>query len=246
MKERGIIFNPEMVRATLEDRKLQTRRVLKPQPKYATVIDMEKKGGVYVAVPYHRGPNMVWNEEPIIKCPYGEVGDRLYLREKHKFIGFTPDDGEVCIQYSDLSTYWKTCSGEFVEEKYDDEWVSMSENYEEAGVEIIDDLYSFSGNETDFPTPWRPSIFMHRWASRITLEITNIRVERVQDISEEDCKKEGVELYNNYDGTKGGWEAPDTYKKGFKLLWDLIHPELLWWKFNPWIWCIEFKRVKEK
>ena len=95
---------------------------------------------------------------------------------------------------------------------------------------------------------WKPSIFMPRWASRITLEITNVRVERLQDISEEDAKREGVE--SNFDEgvvyygplNKGHADA----RIAFSWLWDSINAKRGYsWESNPWVWVVEFKRIKE-
>lgn len=93
-----------------------------------------------------------------------------------------------------------------------------------------------------FRPSWNPSIFMPRWASRITLEVTGVRAERVQDITEEDAKAEGVILH-------GGWNANDTeyainYRGGFSRLWDSINAKRGYgWDKNPWVWVIEFKRL---
>jgi len=82
---------------------------------------------------------------------------------------------------------------------------------------------------------WRPSIFMPRHASRLTLEITGVRVERVQDISEDDAKAEGVEPFAPDDG---------RYRIGYAELWDSINAKRgFGWEVNPWAWVLEFKRV---
>lgn len=95
---------------------------------------------------------------------------------------------------------------------------------------------------------WRPSIHMPRWASRITLEIVNIRVERLREITEEDAEKEGANSEFECDVTTfcGGGKIPEsTYKLGFKHLWDSINDKTYPWSSNPWVWVIEFKRIKE-
>jgi hypothetical protein len=98
--------------------------------------------------------------------------------------------------------------------------------------------FKANGNTLPGINKWRPSIFMPRWASRITLEIVNIRVERVQDISEEDAKAEGTKgLYDD-------WAGPGklTYRKPYKALWDSINSKRGYgWDVNPWVWVIEFK-----
>lgn len=97
-----------------------------------------------------------------------------------------------------------------------------------------------------FSDKWRPSIFMPRWASRITLEITNVRVERLGEITEEDAGKEGANSEFECDVATfcGGGKIPEsTYKLGFKHLWDSINDKTYPWSSNPWVWVIEFKRV---
>ncbi|WP_025856114.1 hypothetical protein [Pseudomonas sp. CHM02] len=93
---------------------------------------------------------------------------------------------------------------------------------------------------------WRPSIHMPRWASRILLEITDVRVERLQDISEEQAKAEGVRLYTDHAELGDWWhvEGIETYsadpRKSFELLWSSVGGD---WQANPWVWVVEFKRV---
>jgi hypothetical protein len=90
----------------------------------------------------------------------------------------------------------------------------------------------------EIPCHWKPSIFMPRWASRITLEITNIRVERLQEITEEDAKAEGIE--NPFFASDRYWP---TFKDRFETLWDSINGKTYPWSSNPWVWVIEFKKV---
>lgn len=187
MKERPIIFNTDMVRAILEGRKTQTRRMVKPQGAILT-DDMARSFGV-------RPP--LNQNSPVIQCPYGQPGDRLWVRETF---------AEAIGDYAYRADY----SAEILSEKRN------------KGL-------------------WKPSIHMPRWASRITLEIKNVNVERLHDISEDDAKKEGVELYNNYDRTFGGHSAPTDYKTGFVRLWQSIYG-LESWDSNPWVWAIKFER----
>lgn len=180
MSERPILFQGEMVRAILDDRKTMTRRVIKPQPKYGdnppTKITNMMPGFVDGVGISH-------------KSPYGDVGDKLWVREtwhQHE------KDSDVCYRATEI------CIG-------------------------------FA--------PWRPSIFMPRWASRITLEITSIRVERIQDITEADAIAEGIKY--NPDGNAA------YHRWTFSNLWDSINAKRGYgWDINPWCWVIEFKRVQ--
>lgn len=96
-----------------------------------------------------------------------------------------------------------------------------------------------------FSDKWRPSIFMPRWASRITLEITNVRVERLQEITEEDAIKEGIELKILKIWRPPDEEIPYTRRDHFEALWDSIKGKTHPWSSDPWVWVIEFKRIKE-
>ena len=184
MKERPILFSTEMVKAILEGRKTQTRRVLRDTT--------EHRGEQYNPAYIER-----WkNDEGWAKiCPYGKVGDRLWVRE----------------------TFCDDCIQDPVPHR-----VCYKANRENQPA-------------SDFCTKWKPSIFMPRWASRITLEITNIRVERVQDIGVKDALAEGVK----YDVSVRGGDPVSRYQD----LWDSINGEKYPWSSNPWVWVIEFKRI---
>lgn len=111
------------------------------------------------------------------------------------------------------------------------------------------DGYPYEPLAPDEKITWKPSIFMPRWASRITLEITNVRVEWLNDISEEDAKNEGIEqiggLWKNYlpEGVLG-WTAIDDPRASFRTLWESINGPGSW-DANPWVWVVEFKRIEE-
>jgi hypothetical protein len=109
----------------------------------------------------------------------------------------------------------------------------------ELNPEPCDAWYKATSNGPPPPFKWRPSIHMPRWASRITLRITDIRVERLQDISEDDAKAEGVGYKNPgyLPGTKGNWIG------SFAYLWNKINGAGAW-ESNPWVWVISFERVK--
>ncbi len=146
----------------------------------------------------------------LVKCPYGQVGDRLWVREAHTWVTLGEKDP------------WKDraiADGSFRRDK-NGEPVTMI--YKADGVEI--------------PASWTPSIHMFRWASRITLEITEVRVERVQEITEEDCKKEGIEEDRN------GIDIEPSIL--FHMLWDSLNAKRGYgWAVNPWVWVISFRRL---
>ncbi|HII0027844.1 TPA: hypothetical protein ACYX6F_001178 [Klebsiella pneumoniae] len=236
MKERGMIFNSEMVRAILDGRKTQTRRIMEPQP----ANDIERC--------IFPNPEVIgWKSSRRHKhgsttahfCHYGKPGDRIWVREtwgvvSHSFsddglmIDWVPDRPATAIHempfgngyYSGYAIY--AADGDFT-------WGD-------------DDGYE------DGRSCWKPSIHMPRAASRIVLEITDVRVEQLNAISEKDATAEGVppagSLLPDYPGTfltpKGDFA---TAKVAFQRLWESIYGEESW-KANGWVWVIEFKRVE--
>ncbi|MEA5432595.1 hypothetical protein VBS76_14880 [Klebsiella variicola] len=219
MKERGMIFNGEMVRAILDGRKTQTRRIMKPQPEpcprgghwwpsnvFKTMLHVEDemqngKGG--------------WGGLVGDACPFGDVGDRIWVRETW---------AEAGASAPDLKLY---------RANYPEHVPSIYENVPPA-EEIR----------------WTPSIHMPRTASRIQLEITDVRVERLNAISEEDAEAEGIDMEALYDSqdcydciADHNITGRPTVTGAFKYLWESIYGEE-GWKSNPWVWVIEFKLVE--
>ncbi|HBO5502800.1 hypothetical protein OD762_22655 [Pseudomonas aeruginosa] len=203
MKERPILFSRPMVRAILEGRKTVTRRVMKPQPDFlGSMVDPNTPFKTLDAGLHAR-----------ITCPYGEPGDRLWVRE-----AWAADAQVDAIAPRDLS------QGEPI-------WYPADFSVRQTGCSMIS-----KGRG-------RPSIHMPRWASRILLEITAVRIERLQDISEKQALAEGVELEGEgvcWAGAAG--TASDSPVESFRLLWELINGAGSW-NANPWVWGVEFKRV---
>ncbi|EEQ3776111.1 TPA: hypothetical protein OGS62_003981 [Escherichia coli] len=188
MKERGMIFNDEMVRAILGGNKTQTRRIVE-----------EKFYGRAVAA------------ELLAKhCPYGQPGDRIWVRETYRVHGKATDVATLVYRASVRN--------------------SWTEQTHRVPVEVCNKPVS---------EKWTPSIHMPRWASRILLEITDVRVERLRDMSEADAKAEGASpaMYKI--------TPPEAvYRVGFGDIWRSIYGQDNWLS-NPWVWVIEFKRVQE-
>ncbi len=189
MKARPVLMSAPMVRALLDGRKAQTRRVVKGEALRWLDTDF---GAGFVAMPENR------------LCPYGVPGDLLWVRETWKphslYAGMKPSE------MPQAQVFYRA-----------------------------DDGYAPSN------TPWNPSLFMPRWASRLTLEITEVRVERLQEISEADAIAEGLE-----------WIAPGTWSVAPRLgivgddpgqvyseLWDRINGPASW-DANPWVWALTF------
>ncbi|WP_232553779.1 hypothetical protein [Klebsiella pneumoniae] len=211
MKERGMIFNAEMVRAILDGRKTQTRRPIKwKQTRFTEIGERED------------GSKWPWSEDAEHACdfwhpcPFGAVGDRIWVRETFCTVDDTQYGGGKWVDYRATPKF---------EASHPAGW-DCAPNDAEA-------------------LKWRPSIHMPRWASRILLEITDVRVERLNAISQEDAQAEGMELTGwrpTYSDPDSGGEVLTPYDN-FAQLWESIYGEESW-KANPWVWVIEFKRVE--
>ena len=207
MKERPILFSGAMVRALLDGSKTQTRRVLKPAPQMVTHNTITTWDGTPAAL-QHQLDRMGKG------CPYGQPGDRLWVREAFDFLpSGGPDQPQACE-----IVYWATGSTESRTAPSD--YNPMIYGHQKV----------------------RPSIHMPRWASRITLEITEVRVERLQDISEADALAEGIVRQPD-----GGYGLADTThyhftdpRQSYFGLWEAINGDGSV-EANPWVWVVEFK-----
>lgn len=211
MKERPILFSAPMVRAILDGSKTQTRRIMKAP------WDMFDGKPIYRC-----GPDGGFFKASAVP-PYGHQGDRLWVRETWRYTASSLDEARAITE--DIAsgsavdwraTYIETCMKEL---GFTHEEAEMADNFE----------------------TWRPSIHMPRWASRILLEVTGVRVERLQDISEEDAWNEGVQ---DWMGKETPWKdrlAPVSVH-AYAALWEQINGAGSW-DANPWVWVIEFKRV---
>ncbi|RYM55611.1 hypothetical protein [Serratia proteamaculans] len=220
MKECPVIFNGEMVRAILDGRKTQTRRIMKVQPespgfglRFITESLNSRDAGKY----FWSQSDACGINKPRSKpfaCQFGQVGDRLWVRET--FAAFDAD--------------WKH-PGKPHDLK-DGPWPNVV--YPASVAKIPDGTC-------------RPSIHMPRWASRILLEITAVRVERLNDISEEDARAEGISdggCLNCGEPEPCGCANPQPdATDAFAYLWQSIYG-VENWLTNPWVWVIEFKRVE--
>ncbi|HHS9688992.1 TPA: hypothetical protein ACTW9H_004800 [Raoultella ornithinolytica] len=237
MKERGMIFNGEMVRAILDGLKTQTRRVVS-NVDYDNCIPLQKrtktKDGIYTHV----------IDAPIYElCPFGKVGDLLWVRETWSDVNL---EGIPAVAYrADGDVYSPMDDESFLDE-------DGAFNYDDPRVTKYHFAAWYSDLIEGIEGDWRPSIHMPRWASRILLEITNVRVERLNAISEEDAMREGIdtdrlaESQDNYDCIADhNMTGRPTAKGYFSDIWQSIYGEESW-QANPWVWVIEFKRVEER
>lgn len=206
--ERGMIFNAEMVRAILDGRKTQTRRPIKWKQTRFTEIGEREDGSKWPWSEDAEHAFDFWHP-----CPFGSVGDRIWVRETFQGPLF---DFDLMDSYCKDSTPFE--KSEFCVYKADG--VPAPEFYD-----ADDELHCC----------WRPSIHMPRWASRILLEITDVRVERLKSISDRDPLREGCSAADMKSG--------DCVADVFARLWASIYGSDSW-NANPWVWVIEFKRVE--
>jgi hypothetical protein len=237
VKERPILFTGDMVRAILDGRKSQTRRVIMPQPTYRENAGFCLKGQCYGLgfSPKETQLNFIR-----ICCPYVQ-GDRLWVREtwwhpEPYSYGSTPSGEELkCPRM--VSRHAP------VHYAADGEPPNIPNTHYPRGLR--NGAYSA-------PDPWaiwtkRPSIHMPRWASRILLEITEVRVERVQEIDAMECMYEGIEISQVDDAGPfpvGPTEASGWYRTEYRKLWDSLNGKKYPWQSNPWVWTISFERLE--
>ena len=227
LKETGLPLKAPMVRAILEGRKTQTRRIAKP-------VRHPDLGNVYSpgALVLEHEPQHVINRA----CPCGQPGDRIYVRE--------------------------TWQGPLMSSKeWEDHYFSEAEELPSKFHTTAYCQYAADGGpppefttmDDELVARWKPSIHMPKWAARIWLEVTGVRVERLQDISESDCLAEGIVPWYSGDhtvymlgpgdtsgafGRAGSWEPKRTPKEAFRTLWESTGGD---WAANPWVWVVDFK-----
>ena len=212
MTERPILFSGPMVRAILDGRKTQTRRVVTPAPP-------QRVAGIYRPFPAEPNNWQGYGRDSLIhwygKCRQGVPGDRLWVKETYRLEqgAGKPSQAEGYLVH-----------------------------YEADGA---------PNPEHEWGVQARPSIHMPRWACRLLLEITDVRVERLQDCSEADARAEGVFPAAVYGGEVKSWLPAedrrerfyDTAVEAYAALWDAINGPGAW-AANPWVWAISFRRIQ--
>lgn len=227
-----------MVRALLDGSKTQTRRVMKPQPE-ATPSDYPGPAGHWWPSKAHQSMLHIENEMQKWTglaghaCPYGQPGDRLWVRETWQYYGWS-DEGEPQIRFSADNATTRPSVPIEKAGQVESAWIDLSSSAN----------YNIDNHARD--RRWRPSIHMPRWSSRILLEITGVRVERLQAITEADARAEGI--------TDGGCtncgnpepcgcaDPAPSARDAFCHLWGKINGAGSW-DANPWVWVVAFKRV---
>ncbi|WP_315132902.1 hypothetical protein [Achromobacter marplatensis] len=212
MRERPILFSAPMVRALLAGTKTQTRRIAKPvrHPDLGNLYDAG-------ALVLEREPQHVIDRA----CPYGQPGDRLWVREAFRFAAsldrLSPNDvGEKALD-AGYSTPWAP--------------TQFEADGRRAG--------SWHGFDTPptvtTPGKLRPGIHMPRWACRLVLEVTGVRLERLNEISDDDIASEGIQEWID-----GGVDHDGYPRDAFRSLWESINGAGSW-QANPWVWVVEFR-----
>ncbi|HDR9100015.1 TPA: hypothetical protein QDB15_001147 [Burkholderia vietnamiensis] len=230
MKERPILFSGPMVRAILEGSKTQTRRIVKPTGAHHIFQFRGREEARGTDEPtgewaWCRAERVISEH---IRCPYGKPGDRLWVREAFRltsdFDGDSPTRvGERCLD-AGYRAPWAPVRYEVDGAERDWRWVGTPPGHEVTAGRA------------------RASMHMPRWASRITLEITDVRAERLQAISWDDAIAEGIKdprraavRIDPIDGTVAQ----------FRQLWDSLNAARgHGWDANPWVWAIEFRRIE--
>lgn len=214
-RERPIIFSAPMVRAILEGRKTQTRRVVKPQP---FVCEPDANGNVYACWSDKPWPRVKPTMDELLldmrhRCPYGAPGDVLWVREAWCWFPSNAPDG------MGENVYYRA--------NPNNQSNGATETMARNGVR------------------WRSPIHMPRWASRLSLRVTDVRVQRLQEISEEDAKAEGVQpidIAAMLHGEPVGGGAISA-RQCFEVVWDTINGKRAPWASNPWVWAVSFERI---
>lgn len=233
IREKGLIFNSEMVRAILDGRKTQTRRPIKwKQTRFTEIGERED------------GSKWPWSEDAEHACdfwhpcPFGAVGDRIWVRETWGVVSHELDeDGRIRPWTPDRP------ATVIHEMPFGNGYYSGHAIYAADG----DFTWGDDDGYEDGRSCWKPSIHMPRAASRILLEITDVRVERLNAISEEDARAEGIidgGCLNCGEPEPCGCANPEPdATDAFAYLWQSIYGQESW-NANPWVWVIEFKRVE--
>lgn len=223
MKEKPILFKPELVRAILEGRKTQTRRVMRWQPLPESAFDYPEPDRVWSEIAPTRWARVddvpsFRSEDGIFRCPFGAAGDRLWVRETW-----------YCDHYDCKPPFGKASAEKIPTFRRHLEYLAS---------------HDCRDWEAECPS-WRPSIHMPRWACRLVLPIAEVRVERLQDISEEDARAEGVDPVPAH----GRWVTRPRHEGGhwsarpaFAALWDSAYGKTPGgsWDANPWVWVVRW------
>ncbi|WP_130835341.1 hypothetical protein [[Erwinia] mediterraneensis] len=221
MKERPILFSEQRVRALLIGQQTQTRRIMKTQSFGPGQDHHEGVHAFDVSANHLHGYKLMSMSDISYHCPYGKPGDILWVRETWRG-PMVPED-KVCAYERDPVAFR---TPEFCQYRADSAGLDHNPEAEQFG--------------------WQTAIHMPRWASRINLEITAVRAQKIQDITDDEIMAEGVQtdthFLNNFFTMSMNAESPkEAYRKAWQKQYGATS-----WEVNPWVWVIEFRHVKRE
>lgn len=231
MKERGILFRDRLVRRIIDkvSPKWQTRRVIDP----LLYIETESDDDANI---YQSDPRFGAEAMELLRHPYGVVGDRLWVREAWR------SWREICEEDDDDHEHAPHCDQTYVAYRATPR-VGFRPIPDRQAITYLDESTPIDSMKPQLLGPWKPGIHLRRDWARITLEITKLRIERLQDITEEDAIAEGVELGVPLDVLVNGEAGKVEYfnaRTAFAHLWCSVNgPDS--WKANPWVRVVDFK-----
>ncbi|MDW9814972.1 hypothetical protein GOB25_07800 [Sinorhizobium meliloti] len=254
MTDRPILFSGPMIRALLDDRKTQTRRIIKPQPFASGYYDGEIELNV-IPANYQYPKAFRFNANAVgggaileeIFEPRINAGDRLWVKEnaavRHESWHHVDGDAhQVCYR---------------ADEDEHGRWLGLASCGNGIRRGKAPSVFPRKSHNLDGSLRWQPSIHMPRWASRLTLIVTDVRVERLQDISEADAKAEGLQTYLDGDADDNGRARIYEYFRGsddlewerdpvdaYLSLWDAINGDGAA-QANPWVVAYTFTVIKQ-
>lgn len=227
MRERPIPFNCDMVRAIMAGTKTQTRRTVKRD--LANALDPPRgPEDVAAGYPWFEDGDGNWHKA-VDCCPFGQPGDRLWVREPGRVVGIS-QIAEESVHFTVEYLADKAQRGLHLPERFDPQETNVWPSWVKEGHGIPNGIF--------------------REAARLILEIVSVRVERVMDITEAGARAEGVELatvgYRDYTPKCGRHEfarARDSFRSLWDALYDAKGTRWALWAANPWVWVVEFKRL---
>lgn len=234
-----MLFSAAMVRALFDGRKTQTRRLMSPQPRDGFVsCNFNKEGGHWEWL----GTGLMYGDPE--KLPRVSPGDRIWGRERWRVGAWHYGNAEIAVDYDDgpIKEWCHVDDSDMLCRLIDQSRADAAN----ANVRLNDlTSWEYTWAPGQGPCRWRSSIHMPRWASRFTLLVTDVRVQRLQDISYADCVAEGCDPIHMQPGGPHGNPSDGwlDYRAGFQRLWDSLNADRAPWESNPWVYATSFEFV---